>query len=82
MILARAPMRVSFFGGGSDIPSHYLEWGGSTLSMSIDKYVYVSVGYTPHKHIKISYAKQEIVTNVNDIQNSIVRNTLLYFGIE
>ena len=82
MILARAPMRVSFFGGGSDIPSHYLEWGGSTLSMGIDKYVYVTVGYTPHNHIKISYAKQEIVTNVNDIQNSIVRNTLLYFGIE
>lgn len=81
MILAKAPMRVSFFGGGSDIPEHYRRWGGSTLSMGIDKYVYVAVGYTPHNHIKISYAKQEVVTDVKDIQNEIVRNTLLYFGI-
>jgi D-glycero-alpha-D-manno-heptose-7-phosphate kinase len=82
MILAKAPMRVSFFGGGSDIPAHYQRWGGSTLSMGIDKYVYVAVGHTPHNHIKVSYAKQEVVTAVKDIQNEIVRNTLLYFGIE
>lgn len=82
MILAKAPMRVSFFGGGSDIPSHYEKWGGSTLSTAIDKYVYVAVGYTPHDHIKISYAKQEIVTHVNDIKNEIVRNALRYFDID
>jgi D-glycero-alpha-D-manno-heptose-7-phosphate kinase len=82
MILAKAPMRVSFFGGGSDIPAHYQRWGGSTLSMSIDKHVYVAVGHTPHNHIKISYAKQETVTNVKDIKNEIVRNALKYFNIE
>lgn len=82
MILAKAPMRVSFFGGGSDIPAHYQRWGGSTLSMSIDKYVYVAVGHTPHNHIKVSYAKQETVTRVDDIQNEIVRNALKYFNIE
>jgi D-glycero-alpha-D-manno-heptose-7-phosphate kinase len=82
MILAKAPMRVSFFGGGSDIPAHYQRWGGSTLSMGIDKYVYVAVGHTPHNHIKISYAKQEVVTRVKDIQNDIVRNTLSYFDIQ
>lgn len=82
MILAKAPMRVSFFGGGSDIPAHYQRWGGSTLSMSIDKYVYVAVGHTPHNHIKVSYAKQETVKRVNEIQNEIVRNALKYFNIE
>lgn len=82
MILAKAPMRVSFFGGGSDIPAHYQRWGGSTLSMSIDKYVYVAVGHTPHKHIKVSYAKQETVKRVDEIQNEIVRNALKYFNIE
>lgn len=82
MILAKAPMRVSFFGGGSDIPAHYQRWGGSTLSMSIDKYVYVAVGHTPHNHIKVSYAKQETVKRVDDIKNEIVRNALKYFNIE
>lgn len=82
MILAKAPMRVSFFGGGSDIPSHYEKWGGSTLSTAIDKYVYVAVGHTPHNHIKISYAKQEVVHHVDDIKNEIVRNALKYFNID
>lgn len=43
MILAKAPLRVSFFGGGSDIPKHFNKWGGSTISTAIDKYVYVAV---------------------------------------
>jgi D-glycero-alpha-D-manno-heptose-7-phosphate kinase len=82
VILAKAPLRVSFFGGGSDIPAHFAQWGGATISTAIDKYVYVAVMHTPHDHIKISYSKQELVTNVDDIQNEIVRNALKFFGIK
>jgi D-glycero-alpha-D-manno-heptose-7-phosphate kinase len=82
VILAKAPLRVSFFGGGSDIPTHFAKWGGATISTAIDKYVYVAVMYTPHDHIKISYSKQECVTDVEDIQNEIVRNALKFFGIK
>ena len=81
MILAKAPLRVSFFGGGSDIPTHYLKHGGATISTAIDKYVYVSVMSTPHNHIKASYSKLECVTNLDDIQNDIIREALRYFGI-
>jgi D-glycero-alpha-D-manno-heptose-7-phosphate kinase len=82
MILAKAPLRVSFFGGGSDIPAHYLQWGGSTISTAIDKYVYVAIGRTPQNHIKVNYSKQELVYNVDDIQNEIVKNALKFFGIK
>ena len=82
MILAKAPLRVSFFGGGTDIPVHYMNYTGCTVSLAIDKYVYVAVMPTPHKHIKISYSKQELVYNVNDIQNDIVREVLKYFKVE
>lgn len=82
MILAKAPLRVSFFGGGSDIPAHFAQWGGATISTAIDMYVYVAVMHTPHDHIKISYSKQELVTNVDDIQNEIVRHALKFFGIK
>ena len=82
MILAKAPLRVSFFGGGSDIPAHFAQWGGATISTAIDKYVYVAVMHTPHDHIKVSYSKLECVTNVEDIQNEIVRNALKFFGIK
>jgi len=82
MIPAKAPLRVSFFGGGSDIPTHFATWGGATISTAIDKYVYVAVMHTPHNHIKVSYSKQELVTHIDDIQNEIVRNALKFFGIK
>lgn len=82
MILAKAPLRVSFFGGGSDIPTHFATWGGATISTAIDKYVYVAVMHTPHDHIKVSYSKQECVTDIDDLQNDIVKNALKFFGIK
>jgi D-glycero-alpha-D-manno-heptose-7-phosphate kinase len=82
VILSKAPLRVSFFGGGSDIPTHFAKWGGATISTAIDKYVYVSVMHTPHNHIKVSYSKLECVTEVEDIQNEIVKNALKFFGIK
>ena len=82
MILAKAPLRVSFFGGGSDIPAHFAQWGGATISTAIDKYVYVAVMHTPHNHIKVSYSKQECVENVEDLQNEIIKNALKFFGIK
>lgn len=82
MILSKAPLRVSFFGGGSDIPAHFAKWGGATISTAIDKYVYVAVMHTPHDHIKVSYSKQECVDNVEDLQNEIVKNALKFFGIK
>jgi len=80
--LAKAPLRVSFFGGGSDISAHFAQWGGATISTAIDKYVYVAVMHTPHDHIKVSYSKQECVENVEDLQNDIVKNALKFFGIK
>jgi D-glycero-alpha-D-manno-heptose-7-phosphate kinase len=82
MILSKAPLRVSFFGGGSDIPTHFATWGGATISTAIDKYVYVAVMHTPHNHIKVSYSKQECVTDVDDLENDIIKNALKFFGIK
>jgi len=82
VILAKAPLRVSFFGGGSDIPAHFEKWGGATISTAINSYVYVAVMHTPHDHIKISYSKQECVDDIEDLQNEIVKNALKFFGIK
>lgn len=79
MILVKAPLRLSFFGGGSDIPAHFLEHGGATLSVTFDKYVYVAVMSTPMSHIKLSYSKTEYVTHPDELQHDIVRAALNYF---
>jgi D-glycero-alpha-D-manno-heptose-7-phosphate kinase len=81
MILSKAPLRVSFFGGGSDVPEHYMKYGGDVISTAIDKYVYVAISSTPHDHIKVSYSRQEIVNDINDIENELIRNTLKYFNV-
>ena len=43
MLIARAPVRISFAGGGTDLPSYYLRHGGMVVSTAIDKYFYVFV---------------------------------------
>ena len=79
MILVKAPLRLSFFGGGSDIPAHYETHGGATLSVTFNKYVYVAVMSTPLPHIKLSYSKTEYATSPAELQHDIVAESLRYF---
>ncbi|HLH75110.1 MAG TPA: GHMP kinase [Chloroflexota bacterium] len=44
MLIARAPFRISFAGGGTDLPAYYEQFGGCVVSTTIDKYVYVHIG--------------------------------------
>jgi D-glycero-alpha-D-manno-heptose-7-phosphate kinase len=54
MLIARAPVRVSFFGGGTDLPDYYLQHGGAVLSTTIDKYVYVILGVGAQHDLQIT----------------------------
>tara|TARA_A100001015_G_scaffold105408_1_gene116940 strand:+ start:1243 stop:2226 length:984 start_codon:yes stop_codon:yes gene_type:complete len=86
MIVARAPLRMSFVGGGSDLPSYYRQQGGAVLSTSINKYVYIAVNKKFENDIRLSYSITEIVRDINQIKHPIVRNSLkfieIYRGIE
>ncbi|MDQ7091446.1 MAG: hypothetical protein Q9M50_12580 [Methylococcales bacterium] len=85
MIVSRTPHRISFFGGGTDYPDYYLEHGGKTLGVTIDKYSYLNVRKLPpffeHKH-RIVYSKQENVSSIAEIVHPAVRETLKYLGID
>ncbi len=85
MIVSRTPHRVSFFGGGTDYPSYYLEHGGKVLGAAIDKYCYLNVRRLPpffwHKH-RIVYAKQETVNEIDEIQHPAVREVLRYLNVD
>jgi D-glycero-alpha-D-manno-heptose-7-phosphate kinase len=43
MIVSKTPFRISFFGGGSDLPSYYNQSPGMVVSATIDKYIYISL---------------------------------------
>lgn len=83
MIVSKSPLRVSFVGGGSDIPSYYLQnGGGAVLSTSIDKYVYVAVNRKFEKGIRLSYSITEELDSVKKISHPIVRNTIELLNID
>ena len=83
MIVSRTPHRISFFGGGTDYPTWYLEHGGRVLGVAIDKYCYITCRELPpffkHKH-RIAYSKVETVKNIAEIQHPSVRETLKYLN--
>lgn len=85
MILSRTPHRISFFGGGTDYPEYYNEFGGKTLGAAIDKYSYLNVRKLPpffdHKH-RIVYSKQENVNSLEEIVHPSVRETLKYMQVD
>ena len=74
MIVSKTPLRMSFVGGGSDLPSFYHYEDGAVLSTTIDKYMYVSVNNKFDGDIRLSYSQTEDVNDVKKIQHPIVRN--------
>ena len=82
MIISKTPYRISFFGGGSDYPEWYENFGGEVISTSINKYVYISIRNLPkffkHKY-RILYSLDEQVSNISDIKHKPVREILKYY---
>ncbi len=79
MIITKTPFRMSFFGGGTDMPQFFNDYGGSVISTTFDKYVYVTVRHLPpffNYSTEIFYSKTEKVSNLNDIQHPMVRNAM------
>lgn len=82
MIITRTPFRVSFCGGGSDLPAYYERFGGSVLSVSINKYVYLSMHPYFNKDLCfLKYSKSELVEQVSDIKHQIIREVFQMYGI-
>ena len=83
MIMVRTPFRISFFGGGSDLPSFYRRNGyGAVVSTTINKYMYIMIHPYFHNKIRVKYSRTEDVKSVEDIQHPIVRECLKLVNIE
>lgn len=81
MIIVQTPLRVSFFGGGTDFPEFYRKYGGGTLSTAINKYIYVVVKSRFDDYIRLTYTKAELVKNIDNLKHDIVRECLKHVGI-
>src|SRR5262245_62096560 len=82
MIISRTPLRMSFVGGGSDLPSFYERFGGAVLSTTIDKYVFVTCNPKFDSGIRVAYSKTEEVTCCEQIEHPIVRAAFRLLGLK
>ncbi len=83
MIITRAPFRVSFCGGGSDLPAFYEKYGGCVISTSIRKYMYLTIHNYFHKdQIVLKYSKTEIVRDYDEIEHKYFKQCLKDFDIK
>jgi D-glycero-alpha-D-manno-heptose-7-phosphate kinase len=76
MIIARSPLRVTLGGGGTDLPSYYLENEGFLISAAIDKYVYVTIVHPFNEGIYLKYSSLEQVKTVDEVKHPIIREAL------
>jgi D-glycero-alpha-D-manno-heptose-7-phosphate kinase len=83
MIISRTPLRVSFAGGGTDLPSYYrAHGGGAVLSAAIDRYVYVLINQKFDDDIRLSYSRTaEYVQNVDDVKHPMAREAMKAVGV-
>ncbi len=81
MIIVQTPLRISFFGGGTDFPSFFMEEGGCVLSSAIDKYIFVSVKERFDNKLRVGYTQTEMVDSVDEIQHQLIREALRMTGI-
>src|SRR6267378_1788097 len=76
MIISRTPLRMSFVGGGSDLPAYYRRFGGAVVSTAIDKFVYITVNEKFDHRIRVSYSKTEEASSVARIKHPLVGESI------
>ena len=82
LIITRTPFRVSFCGGGSDLPAFYEKYGGCVLSTSIRKYMYLTIhNYFYRDKISLKYSKTEEVSSYENIEHKYFKQCLKDFNI-
>ncbi len=82
MIITRTPLRISFAGGGSDLPAYYEQDQGAVVSTAIDKYIYITVNPKFDHKIRASYSITEIVGGVKELKHELIREALGLLGIK
>ncbi|MBR1598074.1 MAG: GHMP kinase [Lachnospiraceae bacterium] len=82
MIITKTPFRISFAGGGSDLPDFYRKHGGCVVSTSINRYMYISTHpYFDEGMTSLKYSRTETVDSLDKIEHSICRQVLMDMGL-
>ena len=81
MVISRTPLRISFVGGGTDLPAFYERHGGAVVSTAIDKWIHVIVARRFEGDVRVSYSRTEIVEKAAEVEHELVREAMRATGI-
>lgn len=81
MIITRTPLRISLFGGGTDVYDFYRHYGGACISFTINKYIYVSLNEKFDGKTRLSYSQTENVNDPKELKHDLARETLSFFNL-
>jgi D-glycero-alpha-D-manno-heptose-7-phosphate kinase len=81
LIIIQTPLRISFFGGGTDFPSYYMEEGGCVLSTAIDKYIFVTIKQRFDDMLRVGWTRTEMVETVGEISHELIRESFRMVGL-
>jgi D-glycero-alpha-D-manno-heptose-7-phosphate kinase len=81
LIIVQTPLRVSFFGGGTDFRAFFTEEGGCALSSAIDKYIFLTIKERFDSKLRIGYTQTEMVDEIDEIHHELIRESLRITGI-
>lgn len=82
MILSKTPLRISLFGGGTDLPEFFTRASGAVVSFAISKNIYVGVNEKFDGRTRVSYSKTENVDSIWKLEHDLVRETLAHFRVK
>lgn len=81
MIISRTPLRISFAGGGSDLPAFYRCEPGAVVSTAINKYIYINVNKKFDNKVRASYSVTEMVNSADELKHELIREAMKVVGI-
>jgi D-glycero-alpha-D-manno-heptose-7-phosphate kinase len=81
MLVIQTPLRISFFGGGTDFVDFYRQEEGCVLSTAIDKSIFVIIKRRFDRKIRLGYTRTELVERVDQLQHELIREALQVAGV-
>ncbi len=81
MVITQTPLRLSFAGGGSDLPDYYLKGAGQVISTAIDKYIFVIIKERFDEKIVLNYSRNETVDEIYEIKHELIRAAMELTGM-
>jgi len=82
LIIVQTPLRISFFGGGTDFPSFFMEEGGCVLNSAIDKFIFLTIKERFDDKLRVGYTHTEMVDGIDEIKHELIREALRTTGIQ